>query len=262
MASRGSARGIHGIDGIDGKVALITGAGSGLGRAIALSLARSGASLALLDLDADSVATVLEEAGGGGTAEAVDVSNDAAVAAAVRRATAMLGPVDVLVNNAGISGMGPPKPAHETAAEEWARVLDVNLTGAFLLCRAVLPSMVERSAGVIVNVASVAGIVALAGRSPYAASKAGLIQLTRTLAAENARHGIRVNAVCPGWIDTPLTHWRLEDPELSKAVLRQIPMGRVAQAGEVADVVLFLVSDASRYVTGHALVVDGGWSVV
>jgi NAD(P)-dependent dehydrogenase (short-subunit alcohol dehydrogenase family) len=120
--------------------------------------------------------------------------------------------------------------------------------------------MVRRGSGVIVNVASAAATVALPGRSPYGASKAGLLQLTRTLAVEYAGSGIRVNAVCPGWVDTPMVRWRLERPEAAEEVLRLVPMGRVARPEEVAAAVLFLASDAARYVTGHALVVDGGWT--
>jgi NAD(P)-dependent dehydrogenase (short-subunit alcohol dehydrogenase family) len=167
----------------------------------------------------------------------------------------------VAVNNAGIAAGGRAS-LHETAPEDWERVLAVNLTGPFLVCRAVLPSMVRRRAGVVVNVASAAGIVALPGRCHYAASKAALIHLTRTLAVEYADAGIRANALCPGYIDTPLVRAGLGDPARAERLRRIIPMHRLADADEIAGAALFLASDASRYMTGQALVVDGGWTAV
>jgi NAD(P)-dependent dehydrogenase (short-subunit alcohol dehydrogenase family) len=167
--------------------------------------------------------------------------------------------VDILVNNAGVPGDGPPKPVHETDPEEWWHVLAVNLTGPFLLCRAVLPDMLSRGRGVIVNVASAAALVGFPGRGPYSASKAGLVQLTRTIACEYASRGIRANALCPGWVATPMTAWRLEREETRAAVEASIPMGRVASAEEIAEAALFLASRSSRYMTGAVLVVDGGW---
>ena len=246
---------------LTGKVALVTGAGSGLGRAIALTFARAGATLTLLDIDAEAATATLEAAGGRGEIAAVDVADGALVTGAVAGAEDRLGPIDVVVNNAGIAGAGRT-PLHETAMEDWERVLAVNLTGPFLVSRAVLPSMVRRGAGVIVNVASAAGIVALAGRCHYACSKAGLIHLTRTLAVEYAGAGIRANALCPGYIDTPLVRAGLADPERAERLRAMIPMHRLADAAEIAEAALFLASDASRYMTGQALVVDGGWTAV
>jgi NAD(P)-dependent dehydrogenase (short-subunit alcohol dehydrogenase family) len=245
---------------LSGMVALVTGAGAGLGEAIALAFARAGATLALLDLDQPSARAALETAGSKGIAVAADVADEEQVAQAIDTVEREVGPVDVVVNNAGIGGVGPPKPLHETTPDEWERVLAVNLTGPYRVCRRVLPTMMARRTGVIVNVASAAGVVALAGRSPYTASKAALIHLTRNLAVEYADHGIRANALCPGWMDTGLTRWRLQDPEAAARIVAPVPMGRVAQPAELAEAALFLASDSSRYMTGQILVVDGGWT--
>jgi NAD(P)-dependent dehydrogenase (short-subunit alcohol dehydrogenase family) len=246
---------------LNGKVALVTGAGSGLGEAIALAFADAGAALALVDLNEDEAAATLETARAKGMAIAADVADVAAVQRAVDAAIRQLGYVDVVVNNAGITGLGPPRATHETPAAEWERVIAVNLTGPFLVCQTVLPFMLERGAGVVVNVASAAGLVSVDGRTPYVTSKAGLIHLTRNLAVEYAGRGIRANALCPGWMDTPMTRWRLGDLELARQLRAGIPMGRVAQPGEVAQAALFLACDASSYMTGQTLVVDGGWTV-
>jgi NAD(P)-dependent dehydrogenase (short-subunit alcohol dehydrogenase family) len=246
---------------LSGKVALVTGAGSGLGEAIPRAFAEAGATLALLDLTEAAAGATLETAGAKGMAVAADVADGAAVRYAVEAVTRQVGPIDIVVNNAGITGLGPPKPTHETQAAEWDRVIAVNLTGPFLVCQAVLPAMLERGAGVIVNVASAAGVISVEGRTPYVTSKAGLIHLTRNLAVEYAGHGIRANALCPGWMDTPMTRWRLGDLELARQLRAGIPMGRVAQPGEIAQAALFLACDASSYMTGQTLVVDGGWTV-
>jgi NAD(P)-dependent dehydrogenase (short-subunit alcohol dehydrogenase family) len=246
---------------LNGKVALVTGAGSGLGEAIALAFAEAGATLALVDLNEDAAAATLQATGAKGMAIAADVADGAAVQRAVEAVTRQVGPVDIVVNNAGITGLGPPKATHETPAVEWDRVIAVNLTGPFLVCQTVLPFMLERGAGVVVNVASAAGVISVDGRTPYVTSKAGLIHLTRNLASEYAGRGIRANALCPGWMDTPMTRWRLGDLELARQLRAAIPMGRVAQPGEIAQAALFLACDASSYMTGQTLVVDGGWTV-
>jgi NAD(P)-dependent dehydrogenase (short-subunit alcohol dehydrogenase family) len=173
-----------------------------------------------------------------------------------------LGEIDMVANVAGIAGSREAAECHVTPVEEWARVIAVNLTGTFLVCRAVLPHMVRRRDGIIVNVASVAGLVAFPGRCAYTASKGGVVQLTRSIAVDYAAGGIRANAVCPGMVDTPMTRWRLEDPELGPQVLARIPQGRVARPEEIAEVVGLLASGAMGYANGSAIVLDGGWTAI
>lgn len=237
-------------------VAFVTGAASGIGRACVQRLARDGVAVAAVDLDTDAIEDVAA------LALHADVTNAAAVAAAVARTESELGPLDVAVNVAGITGSAEATECHLTPVDEWRRVLDVNLTGSFLVCRAVLPGMLERGAGTIVNVASAAGLVAFPGRCAYSASKGGVVQLTRSLAADYAARGIRANAICPGMVDTPMTQWRLEDPELRAAVLARIPAGRVATADEVADAVALLAGGELPYMNGAMLVLDGAWTAV
>jgi NAD(P)-dependent dehydrogenase (short-subunit alcohol dehydrogenase family) len=237
-------------------VALVTGAASGIGRACVERLVGGGTAVAAVDLDAGAMD------GLGALALATDVTDADAVAAAVERARADLGPLDAVVNVAGITGSAAAAECHVTPVDEWRRVVDVNLTGPFLVCRAALPGMLERGAGTIVNVASAAGLVAFPGRCAYSASKGGVVQLTRSLAADYAARGIRANAVCPGMVDTPMTHWRLEDPELRAAVLAKIPAGRVATPPEVAEAVVLLTGDTLPYMNGAMLVLDGAWTAV
>jgi NAD(P)-dependent dehydrogenase (short-subunit alcohol dehydrogenase family) len=146
--------------------------------------------------------------------------------------------------------------------EEWLRVIGVNLSGTFLVCRAVLPWMLEQGDGIIVNVASVAGLVAFPGRCAYTASKGGVVQLTRSIGVDYAARGIRANAICPGMVDTPMTRWRLEDPELGPQVLARIPQGRAASPEEIADVVALLATGGLPYANGSAIVLDGGWTAL
>lgn len=191
-----------------------------------------------------------------------DVSSEPEVNAATQRILDELGQIDVAANVAGITGSVDATECHLTPVDEWTRVIGVNLTGPFLVCRAVLPHMVERGQGIIVNIASVAGLVAFPGRCAYTASKGGVVQLTRSIAVDYAGRGIRANAVCPGMVHTPMTSWRLEDPELGPQVVARIPQGRVATAEEVAEVVGLLASGAMSYMNGSALVLDGGWTAL
>jgi NAD(P)-dependent dehydrogenase (short-subunit alcohol dehydrogenase family) len=241
---------------VTSRAALVTGAASGIGRACVERLIAGGTAVAAIDLDAaamrDLDVLALE----------ADVTDDAAVQAAVARAEAELGPLDAVVNVAGITGSADAAGCHVTPVDEWRRVIDVNLTGPFLVCHAALGGMLERGKGSIVNVASAAGLVAFPGRCAYSASKGGVVQLTRSLAADYAARGIRANAVCPGMVDTPMTHWRLEQPELRAAVLQKIPAGRVATADEVAEAVVLLTGDGLAYMNGAMLVIDGGWTAV
>lgn len=235
------------------RVAVVTGARQGLGRVIAEQLAAQGYALALLDLvpaELDLGVPVLSLE--------VDVADEAAVQDAAARVHDRFGRVDVLVNNAGISLIAP---AEDTSAEQWRRVLDVNLTGPFLLCRAFGRGMLSRGAGSIVNVASIAGLRGIADRAAYNASKHGLVGLTRTLAVEWGGRGVRVNAVCPGWIKTEMdVADQGSGAYTDDDIVGHVPMGRFARPEDVARAVAFLADDTlSGFVTGQALGVDGGW---
>jgi 3-oxoacyl-[acyl-carrier protein] reductase len=238
------------------RTVLITGGAQGLGRAIAELALASGAQVCIADIQgAEKTAEEL-----GATGVALDVADPASVEAGVAVAVAALGRIDVLVNNAGISGLGDPKPFLDTGLAEWNAIMGVNLTGPYLMTRAVVPAMVERGEGVVVNIASVAGVVPLGGRGPYSVSKAALVQLTRAMAAEYAAAGIRVSAIGPGAMDTPFIRWRLEDPELGPAMLAKIPAGRVVRPEEIAEMVVFLASPGAAYVNGAHLLADGAMS--
>jgi NAD(P)-dependent dehydrogenase (short-subunit alcohol dehydrogenase family) len=240
---------------VEGAVAVVTGGGSGIGLATSARLAQDGFSVAVLDLQPPD----------GGTAALAlrcDVTDEADVATAMATVAARLGPVDVLVNNAGITGSQQATRCHETPVEEWDKVHAVNVRGPFLCSRAVLPSMIERGSGHIITIASVAGLIAFPGRCAYTASKGAALMLTRSIAVDYAADGIRANAVCPGMVYTPMTSWRLDQPELRAAVEARIPAGRVATPDEIADAVALLASGRLGYMTGHPLVVDGGMSAL
>lgn len=239
------------------KVAVVTGGGSGIGRATCARLAADGYSLGVLDLDG---ASALQSAGSGLGLQA-DVSDVEEVEGAFATLTEALGPIDLLVNNAGITGSSAATRLHETPVDQWDRVFAVNVRGPYLCSRAVLPSMVSRREGHIITIASVAGIVPFPGRAAYSSSKGGALLLAKSIAVDYASDGIRSNAVCPGMVETKMTQWRLDQPELRAAVEARIPLGRVAQPQDIAEAVSLLASDRLSYVTGHALVVDGGWSL-
>ncbi len=187
-----------------------------------------------------------------------DVTDPADVDAAVAAVLNRFGRIDVLVNNAGITGGPAATVLHETPIEEWDRVHAVNVRGPFLCSRAVLPVMIEQGGGHVITIASVAGLVAFPGRAAYSASKGAAVMLTRSIAVDYARYGVRANAICPGMVYTPMTAWRLDQPELRADVERQIPMGRVADPDEIADAVALLASGRLAYLNGHPLVIDGG----
>jgi NAD(P)-dependent dehydrogenase (short-subunit alcohol dehydrogenase family) len=242
------------------RVALVTGAGSGIGLACVERLVARGLRVAALDIRAEAVEACASRFGA--FPVTADVSDPAAAAAAVEAVLGELERIDVAANVAGTTGSRRAAECHVTPVEEWLRVIGVNLTGTFLICHAVLPHMLDRGDGIIVNVASVAGLVAFPGRCAYTASKGGVVQLTRSIAADYAALGIRANALCPGIVDTPMTRWRLEDPELGPQVLAKIPQGRVASAEEIAEVVALLAADGLPYANGSTIVVDGGWTAV
>lgn len=241
------------------RVAFVTGAAQGIGRRTAEVLATRGYALALNDLQ-EPEGTLESVANLGADAFAVvgDVSDERAVATMCGQVLERFGHVDVLVNNAGISFISP---AEDTEAAQWRRVLDVNLLGPFLLSQALGRTMLARGEGSIVNVASIAGLLGVADRAAYNASKHGLIGLTRTLAAEWGGRGVRVNAVCPGWVKTEMDAKDNGSGAYDDAdIIGRVPMGRFASPDDVAQAIAFLADPAaSAFVNGHALSVDGGW---
>jgi NAD(P)-dependent dehydrogenase (short-subunit alcohol dehydrogenase family) len=247
---------------LEGKVALVTGAASGIGAACALRFAREGAVLAGFDLNEPGPGDWKEAAEVAGDAlfETGDVRSAERIGAFVDTVRRRFGRVDVLVNSAGVGAGGY---VHMLDPAEWDRVVDVNLKGTFLFCRAVLPLMIEQADGSIVNLASVEGLEGMELTSAYNASKGGVVLLTRNMAIDYGRKGIRVNCICPGFIETPLLEQVLGNPEMAaiqEKVREAHMLGRFGQPEEVAGAALFLAGDEASFVTGHSLVVDGGFT--
>ncbi|MFJ9542433.1 SDR family NAD(P)-dependent oxidoreductase [Streptomyces sp. NPDC101225] len=242
--------------GFEDRTALVTGAASGIGRAVAIELAARGARLALLDIHTAPMHETLGELAGDANRH-VAVTADVASAEGVGRAVGTIieetGGIDFLCNVAGVPD--DATPCHQMPLEQWHRVLSVDLTGPFLTSQAVLPSMLERSRGAIVNVASMAGLVASGGGVAYTAAKHGLVGLTKRLAVEYGTHGIRANAVCPGYIATPMN---LPYRDMVKEVVEATPAGRWASAEEVAKLVAYLLAPEAEYIMGAAFTIDGG----
>ncbi len=241
---------------LNGKIALVTGAGRGIGQAIAAALARSGTRVAVNDIDADTARATAQDLGDAARAYPADVGDPGAAQHMVVQVHADMGGLDILVNNAGIEYK---TSVLDTTVTDWQRTLDVNLSAAFYTSRAAGPIMRGAGGGVIVNIASIAGHnIPLPNRSAYVASKAGLIGFTKECAREFAAYNIRVNAVCPGVIETPMTaESRGNEAQVAKW-LADIPQGRLGQPDDIAGLVLFLCSDAAGYLTGQAINVDGG----
>lgn len=246
---------------LDGKVALITGAGSGIGRASALTFAREGAKVIVADIvveGGEETVQLVQNAGGEASFIKVDVSKAADVEAMINKAVETYGRIDCAHNNAGIEGQ--LAPTDEYSEEMFNRVLAINLAGVWLCMKYEIPHMLKQASGAIVNTASGAGLVGVAGMSAYVASKHGVVGLTKTAALEYAKSGIRVNAVCPGLIQTPMVE-RLTNaqPQLAEALVAAEPIGRTGRPEEIAESVVWLCSDAASFVTGHAMSVDGGY---
>jgi 2-deoxy-D-gluconate 3-dehydrogenase len=250
---------------VDGKVAFVTGAGSGIGQATALGLAQAGADVVLTELPGKEAAAaetvrLVEAAGRRALAVPLDVTRMPMIGEAVDQALGHFGRLDLLVNNAGIN---VPRLALDVTEDDWDRVLDVNLKGLFFTAQAVAKkALVPRGGGKIVNIASQNGVIGYIYRAAYCASKAGVVNLTRVLALEWAKYRINVNAVGPTFLETPLTRPMFADKAFHDDVLSRIPLGRIGKPEDVVGAIVYLCSEAADLVTGHTLLVDGGWTAI
>lgn len=248
---------------LTGKIAIVTGSGSGLGAVFALALAEAGADVVCADLNvpgAGETARAIEQLGRAATAIEVDVADEVAVAAMVQKTLDRFGKLDIIVNNAGIGITGLPE---EMPLSDWQKTLDVNLTGVFLCAREAAKAMIAAGhGGRIINIASILGAVASqpGPATAYAASKGAVINLTRDLAIHWAPHGIRVNAIAPAYFPSAMTGDAFSVPEVVAELVRRTPLGRTGRVEELKGPIVFLASDASSYVTGQTLYVDGGWT--
>jgi len=245
---------------LENKVALITGGGSGLGRAAAIKFAQEGAKVVVGDVSeeiSEKTVSLIRENGGEAISVRADVSNSSEVQAMVKKAVDTYGRLDCAYNNAGVAA--PPRVTPETTEEDWDRILGVNLKGVWLCMKYEIPEMLKQNKGSIVNASSMLGLIGLAKRSAYAASKHGVIGLTKVAALEYAEAGIRVNAICPSVVITPIVENIIaSDPQAESKLLSMIPMGRLGTLEEIAEVVVWLCSDASSFTTGIAMSIDGG----
>ena len=243
---------------LQGRVALITGAGSGLGLATARTFAREGARVIINDIRLEAAEAAVRAFGDGHIAIGGDVSDETSVNAMVAEAEARCGKIDILVNNAGVPDSFTPTVDQPLA--HWQRLIDIHLTGTYLVSKTVAPGMIERGSGVILNLNSIAGVLGLPVRTAYSAAKAGIGMLTRVLGCEWGPLGIRVNAVAPGYMLTPLTEKLISDGKIDeKRILRRTPMGRMGTADDIAEAMLFLASDRAKFITAVTLPVDGGY---
>jgi NAD(P)-dependent dehydrogenase (short-subunit alcohol dehydrogenase family) len=233
---------------LEGKVALITGGGSGIGREIALAFAREGAKVLIAEFDESSGNAVASEIGETARFQQCDVSQEADVEAAIKATVDAFGGLDIVVNNAGVGEQG------------WDRTIAINLSGVYYGCKHGAEAMASRGGGVIINLASILGLVGIGFTDPYVAAKHGVVGLTKNFAITYARRGVRVNCINPGFIETPMTQLFRENPQLREQIEQQTPMRRMGTPEEIAKAALFLASDDSSFMTGAPLIVDGGWT--
>ena len=249
---------------LDGKVAIVTGSGSGIGQILALGLAQTGAHTVVAELPekreaAEETARAVREMGRRALVSELDVTDVRSIEVMVEEARSAFDGIDILVNNAGIIVR---KKALDVTEEDWDRVLDTNLKGAFFASQTAAKAMVQQGRGKIINIASVNGVIGSPERAAYTASKAGLINLTRTLAAEWAQHGINVNAIGPTYLLTPFTQALFDDEDFREDYFRRQPIQRIGRPEDLVGAAVYLASPASDLVTGHTLMVDGGWTAV
>lgn len=247
------------MDRLKNKVAIVTGAGSGIGRAIAQKFAQEGAKVVVADYNeetAKETVGIISQAGGQAIVSKTDVSKAEQVQAMVKLAVDNFGGLDIMVNNAGVAPMGD---VVSTTDEIWQKTIDVDLKGVFLGIKAATPEMEKRGKGKIINTASIAGLIGFQGITAYCAAKGGVVNLTREAALDLASKKINVNAIAPGVIKTAMTADILKDPKMAEGMLAQTPIGRLGEPEDIAWAAVYLASDESDFVTGHTLVVDGGW---
>jgi len=245
---------------LKGKVAIVTGASRGLGKGMALGLAKSGAIIIGASRDVKGLNQTIKEVkalGSDGFAVKTDVTKEKDINNVIKKTLQKYKKIDILINNAGILRSGP---AEKMSNKDWNDVININLTGMFLFARAVGREMIKKKSGSIVNIASIAGQFGFPNAVSYDCSKGGIILMTKALAAEWGKYGIRVNAIAPGIFKTKMTEAMLKDPKTRAAFFANIPLGRAGDPKELGGVANFLASDASSYVTGHVLVADGGWT--
>jgi len=244
---------------VKNKIAIVTGSGRGIGKSTVLELAKEGAKVVVSDIDIKECQNVCDEIkkiGSDAIAVKCDISKKSDVDAMIKKTMQKFQKIDILINNAGVVLM---KPFVEMTEKDWDFVLDINLKGVFLCTNAVVKQMIKQKSGKIISVASIAGEVGFMNTSAYCASKAGIINLTRELALELSPHNINVNAIAPGVIATKMTEDMLKDKKTKEVLLASTPLGRVGQPEEIGKAAVFLASDDSNFITGHTLVVDGGW---
>jgi gluconate 5-dehydrogenase/2-deoxy-D-gluconate 3-dehydrogenase len=247
---------------LTGRIAIVTGAGRGIGRGIALGYAREGAKVALVSRNAEELQALAAEIsanGGEALVAPADVRDSAAVNTVVEQVVAQWGGVDALVNAAGIP---MAVPTTELSDEKWQMTLDININGTFFFCRAVAPHMIANGRGTIINIGSLHSFQGIPMRAAYAASKGGVLQLTRSLATEWAPHGVRVNCISPGWIRTPLQDEMVRQGRLDRTpIVARTPIRRIGEVSDIVGPAIFLASDESAFIVGEQLIVDGGWGI-